>query len=402
MPRLRVIQHNVLHWPTRKFDLFNTYRQFDPDVILINSHGMSDDSRLKIPGFRVYQMNSSGEASDGVAIAVRSRLNHIIQEDFLSDTLAIDIETPDGPLTIATTYLPPRRQYIPHPDFIRLLRRRTPVVIAGDLIARHSTLGYRSTNQVGRDLIEYFRRQTARHIGPHFPTYYGPLTATSPDIVITNQAFHLAHSITPGPLTSSDHIPLIIDISSSPIMSPTLPTYSFHKTDWDSFKRDDQLQMPDQNDLMGATLEEIDVAVDDWMTRVKQSADRHIPKTIYKLEPYPRPTRQTQLVRIQFQALRQRAARLGWTYDDYKRYIQLRLTLHDLRRDEARNYWGRTLAILADKHKDPKRFWSQLKRLSGRSSGPDSYLIDENGQIHYSNEDKERLFTLKWERVFSG
>ena len=310
MARLRVIQHNVLHWPTHKYDLFNTYRQFDPDLILINTHGMSDDTRLKIPGFQVYQVNSSGEASDGMAIAIRSRLNHRIQDHFLSDTLAIDMETPDGPMTIATTYLPPRRQYIPHPDFMRLLRRRTPVVITGDLNARHSTLGYSTTNQVGRDLIDYFRRQTAQHIEPHFPTYYGPLSATSPDIVITNQAFHLAHSITPGLLTSSDHIPLIIDIS-SPIMSPTLPTYSFHKTDWYSFQRDDQLHMTDQNDLSRASLEEIDEAVDDWMTRVKQTADRHIPKTSYKLEPYPRPMRQTQLVRLQFQTLRHRAAQQG-------------------------------------------------------------------------------------------
>ena len=58
------------------------------------------------------------------------------------------------------------------------------------------------------------------------------------------------------------------------------------------------------------------------------------------------------------------------------------------------------MASLADKHKDPKRFWSQLKQLSGHTTGPDTYLIDENGQRHYSNEDKERLLTLKWKRVF--
>ena len=54
MPRLRVIQHNVLSWQNRKFDLCNTYRQFDPDIVLINSHGLTDETRLKIPGFRVY------------------------------------------------------------------------------------------------------------------------------------------------------------------------------------------------------------------------------------------------------------------------------------------------------------------------------------------------------------
>ncbi|MPC70851.1 hypothetical protein E2C01_065112 [Portunus trituberculatus] len=40
-----------------------------------------------------------------------------------------------------TTYLPPRRHHIPHQDFMRLLRRQTPVIIAGDLNARHRHSG---------------------------------------------------------------------------------------------------------------------------------------------------------------------------------------------------------------------------------------------------------------------
>ena len=283
MPRLRVIQHNVLSWQNRKFDLCNTYRQFDPDIILINSHVLTDKSRLKIPGFRVYQVNSSGEGSDGVAIAVQSRLSHRIQDDFITDTLAVIIETPDDPLTIATTYLPPRRQYIPHPDFLRLLRRQTPVVIAGDLNARHPTLGYATTNQVGQDLIDYLRPQTARHLGPHFPTYYGPLSATAPDIVLTNKSFHLTHSISPGPLTSSDHIPLILDISFSPILTPTHPSYAFRKANWDAFESDEQLLMTDHPDPSHSSLDGIDVTVDAWMTTVKETADKHIPMTYYTL-----------------------------------------------------------------------------------------------------------------------
>ena len=400
MPRLRVIQHNVLSWQNRKFDLCNTYRQFDPDIVLINSHGLTDETRLKIPGFRVYQVNSSGEGSDGVAIAVRSKLIHRIQDDFLTDILAVTIETPDGPLTIATTYLPPRRQYIPHPDFMRLLRRQTPVVVAGDLNARHPTLGYASTNQVGRDLIDYLRRQTARHLGPHFPTYYGPLSATAPDIVLTNNSFHMAHSIFPGPLTSSDHIPLILDISTSPILTQTYPYYAFRKANWDAFKEDDLLLMTNHPDPSHSSLEGIDDAVDAWMNTVKETADKHIPKRYYRLEPHPRPTRQTQITRVQFQALRDRATQVGWTYEDYRRYIRLRLTLQDLRKTEARNFWGRVLMDLSASHRDPRKFWGKVKRLSGRSTGPDSFLIDNDGQRHYTNKDKERLFTAKWTQVF--
>ncbi len=103
MRRIRVIQHNVLTWDTRKCDLINTYRQFDPDIVLINSHGLKDEKRLKIPGFRTYQQNFSNEQMDGVAIAIRKTIRHRIEDDFLSETLAVVIESSDGPLTIATS-----------------------------------------------------------------------------------------------------------------------------------------------------------------------------------------------------------------------------------------------------------------------------------------------------------
>ena len=157
MAQLRVIQHNVLSWENRKYDLINTYRRYDADILVLNSHGLSDDKRLKIPGFRVYQQNDSNDQNDGVAIAVKCRLRHRVEDDFLSETLAIEIDTPDGPLLIATSYLPLRRPYLAHPDFLRHLRRQTPVFLVGDLNARHPYLEYTATNQVGRAITDYFR-----------------------------------------------------------------------------------------------------------------------------------------------------------------------------------------------------------------------------------------------------
>lgn len=400
MTRLRVVQHNVLAWDRRKYDLSNTYRQFDPDIILINSHGLKDDTRLKIPGYRLYQSNASNEQMDGVAIALKTKLQHKIEDDFLSETLATTIETEDGPLTIATSYLPPRRPYIPHPDFMRLLRRQSPVFIAGDLNARHPTFGTTTTNQVGQDLVGYLRHQTARHIGPHFPTYYGPLSATSPDIILTNPTNFLHYSITPGPLTTSDHIPIILDISTSPILTPTQPFLAFHKTDWDAFKQDEALNMTDLPDISQATLEEIDEALNTWMSTTKTTAERHIPRTTYRLEPHPRPSRTTQISRIQFKALKDRATRTGWTLEDYRRYTQLRQILQESRSSEARTHWERTLTSMVSNYSNPKVFWKQLKKLSGRTKNPDPYLIDNNGQKAITNEEKERLFTPIWETIF--
>lgn len=400
MTRLRVIQHNVLSWDRRKYDLSNTYRQYDPDIILINSHGLRDHSLIKIPGFKTHQRNLTGELMDGVAIAIKTNLRYKIMDDFISETLAIETDTSDGPIIIATTYLPPRRPYMPHPDIRLLLRRQSPVFIVGDFNARHPQLGHCSANQIGRDLIDYLRHQTAKLLGPHFPTYYGPNFTSTPDLVLTNHTNHLCHALAPGPLTSSDHIPIIMDISTSPILTPIPPTLAYHKTNWTAFTAEQDLNMTNLPDVSHGTLEDIDEAIESWMSTVQRTAMKHIPKRTHQVEPHSRPSRESQIARIQFTALKERASQVGWTYDSYRHYTQLRQTLQDSRLKESRDSWEKTLTCLANTHKDPRTFWRRIKQLSGRSKGPDTYLVDDNGQKQYSDSSKEKLLTPVWRSVF--
>ena len=47
--RLNIIQHNVLCWTEeRKYSLANMYLENNPDIILISSHCLLDDERIKI------------------------------------------------------------------------------------------------------------------------------------------------------------------------------------------------------------------------------------------------------------------------------------------------------------------------------------------------------------------
>ena len=47
--RLKVVQHNVLHWAkARKCELANHYLELNPDIILLNSHGRGDNDLIKI------------------------------------------------------------------------------------------------------------------------------------------------------------------------------------------------------------------------------------------------------------------------------------------------------------------------------------------------------------------
>lgn len=55
-----------------------------------------------------------------------------------------------------------------------------------DLNANHSYLGYRRTNTSGRQLTTLIANRTIRHLGPHFPTYLAHNTATTPDVILSN------------------------------------------------------------------------------------------------------------------------------------------------------------------------------------------------------------------------
>ncbi len=64
-------------------------------------------------GYNTYQVNSSNELHDGSAILIKTNVRHRMNDDFISDFIAITMETSTGPINIATSYLPPRK---PYPD----------------------------------------------------------------------------------------------------------------------------------------------------------------------------------------------------------------------------------------------------------------------------------------------
>ena len=92
-----------------------------------------------------------------------------------------------------------------------------------------------------------------------------------------------------------------------PILIPSQESYAFHRTDWGAFGDDEELDMTQRPDVSEGTPEDIDDALEDWTQTVKRVTDRHIPKTTFRLAPYTAPSRDTQLIRIQFQSLKDRA-----------------------------------------------------------------------------------------------
>ena len=108
---LTIVQHNVRHWRTIKNALTDIYNDISPDILLINEHGVLDNDRLKIFNYNVHTTNKTNRLHKGTAIGIRKDLDYRLLDDFDSDMLAVTVQTRQGPVTIATAYIPPNAHY---------------------------------------------------------------------------------------------------------------------------------------------------------------------------------------------------------------------------------------------------------------------------------------------------
>lgn len=390
----------MLHWRDRRRGLLNTYTAIDPDIILINSHGLPDNETLHIPQYRVHRKNSSNTHTDGTAIAVKHNTPHRIIDTFISDTLAVEIDTTTGKIIIATLYQPPARPYIPTPDFIQLFRRNTPVYMLADLNANHPAFGYKRKNVAGTQLYNLMLQHTLQHRGPYFPTYLAANTSTTPDIFLTNfKTYHNIH-IEAGPLTTSDHLPIILTISASPIQVPTPPRPNYNQADWDNFKGEIEREINRSNFTNPATLEEIDDGIDSWYNTILTATSKHIPTTHHRTLPTPQHSHHTKLIMVQFSNLRTYAQIHGWTRQLYQRYRMLQQRLQEDLTKDANTQWSDTILQTSLQYRDPKTFWRKIRNLTGETIPTTHYLLDANNRKHYTPQEQEILHREVWQEVF--
>ena len=396
MNTLKIIQHNVQGWSNNKTPLANIYNQLDAEIILLNETGHLDKTP-KIFNYNTFYSNKNNRHRHGTAIAIKHGIQYRLLDDFETDLLGLTIHTRQGEITIATLYSPPNEPYLNFIDFLRLFRRQEPVYFLGDLNARHNILGHNDSNAVGRNVQTLIQQDRCRLDGPHFPTLIRHNSATTPDIVLTANTFHNLH-LQAGPLTPSDHIPIIATITVNPIAIPIKPRKSFHHANWPQYKAElETIEIPTDPHL---TLEQIDEHLDTWTQAVKQASDNNIPTIQYRTLPGIRQNDETRrLQRLYDQALE--------TLERYGPSIELSRHISDLKRQLRTEYqqtanqtWDRLIENL-DIQEDPQKFWKTTRRLQGNDKQKAPYIRDHNNKKLHTPQDKEQLFRNHWQKIFT-
>lgn len=348
----------------------------------------------------MHRKNETNTHFDGTAVAVKNNIKHKVIDDFDSDLIAVEIETNTGNIIIATLYQPPQRAYLPIPDFITLFRRQTPVYMLTDLSANHPTLGYRTTNTKGRQIHHLIHNRTLQHIGPHFPTYIAHNTATTPDIILTNfRTYHNTY-ITQGPLTSSDHFPIHLTISTKPIQIPSPLRPQFKNANWENFQNNLKDKHSNTQPPNHLTLEEIDQRLDDWYSDIKEAIHTNIPHAHAKTIPHIHYSHQANILTLIFHNIKLHANTHGWTEQLYRQYRQLRQRLHQILIEDSNRHWAKILDDTVTHYWEPATFWRKLKNLMGTPEHKSDYLCTPTNYKVYENHEKEQMHREYWKRIF--
>ena len=396
-----MLQHNVNHWNNKKHELINIYRQYNPDIILINDHTITETQNIKIPYYDTYIINKSNRQNNrdhrGVAIAIKNNINHRLLDDFTTDLTAITVETGQGPVTIATDYIPPTATYLNYIDYNSLLNRSNPVYFFGDINPNHPNFGYRGHNPVGSAINLLMSQGKLRHIGPNFPTFLKHNSSTTPDIAFTNtRVFHNIR-LKPGPVTSSDHIPVIATITVNPITIPIIPRLQFTRADWDSYKQELQdLTLPDN---AHPTKADIDRYLHAWTGKITLASTNHIPTLAHRIVPGVRPNNETNIVQQELNDIYNTIVTYGPSLVLCRRLSFLKTQLRRLY-TQQHDQLNDQLIENINLETDPKKFFSGIKRLQGNEKQNIPYLKDSGNNKVHKSEDKETLFREHWSPVF--
>ncbi|KAG0712960.1 hypothetical protein GWK47_017284 [Chionoecetes opilio] len=250
-----------------------------------------------------YKSKHLSHPNDGVAILVKSTLRHEFITSWPSPHfLATKIYTAHGPLIVGTTYARPNAG-LPLACLNQLFNHtHIPVYLLADLNAKHTAFQHSTNGPHCHQLHQISTLKRLRFLCPNFKTCFTNNGSGRPDLVFSNrQSLHYHHHLSQGPLCGSDHISVILRISTNPISIPSSPIPDYKNTNWSEYKNT-LTSIHHPTPLEGQPHTTIDTAIDTIHREILTAADQHIPKKRHKIYHDFKPSIRTQRLLICYTA----------------------------------------------------------------------------------------------------
>ena len=399
-----VYQVNIRNWKKNKYPLSIDIHNYNPDVILLNETSTNPDLPIKLQGYQA--VNKSNGPNSGVAILIRNSLQYQLICVTDKNTLAVKLNTTDGPIIICTSYCPPRQTFIPTPSIYSVLRHNLPTLMISDFNAHHQAFDntYSSQpngDQKGRSLFNIMKLKKLSFLGPDFSTFVTKTRRGKPDLILANQLFAYFHfKILPGNDIGSDHIPAIIKISTKPIVDICEPKRNLDKLNIEEYKN--ELSEIPIKDLDGQQYTAIDTETNRLMTAIMNASDNNSPLINTKVIKQYQPTPKIKRLLKQYQAATLNYYRYG--VPNRTKLNEMLMNLINVTKEDKNNKWSNLVKIASENYCNPRLFWSKIKHLRGSDSSKTHKLEKANsdGSISVITDPQEKanLMSSTWESIF--
>lgn len=250
---LRIVAWNARSVLQRRNELLFFLRDKNVDVALISETHLQPRHQFKVPGYAVYRTDrpprGRGNPGGGTMVMVNRRLVHRIHGMAAGglEATGVFIHAMGYEILVVAGYLAPRAGFDPAP-FDLLFDHPSPVIVAGDLNAKHRSWNSMRSNQRGHLLRAYIdRRADVTAIAPTEPTFYPSVQRQRPDVLDLALHKDLPFQVDIEALhdLSSDHLPVLLLVDTTPTRALP-PRTAEMRTDWEKFKQlvEDRLEAP--------------------------------------------------------------------------------------------------------------------------------------------------------------
>ena len=398
--RLKICHHNVRHWGIHKNMLSNYYISNNFDIVTINSHGLNTENKEFLKIFGYSNITTGNELHAGTAILIKSKYIHTHYKSNIDKNSAYSIiQTDKGKILIYTFYRPPRVNLLPLMEIKKILQLNIPVLILTDSNLHHRDFGHNRTDDLGRQFKNFMTQNNLYFLGPNFNTFYSSINKGKPDLLIGNSLItQFAIHISPGNrLSTSDHIPIHLEINSNPIAIPTQPSFNYNRANWEGFRYElNQIKIPNTNKI---STNDLNTLTQELITKIMEAANNNIPQTTYKFIHAFQPSMKTNKLKIIFN---QRHNKYKNNMTPEKAIILNKIRTHIINShsEDFNKYWvQQTKELEFLKKSNTRHFFQKLKNMMGtEENNKGKYLIHNNSEIT-DPQDQANVFSEVWENI---
>jgi hypothetical protein len=289
MGLLRILQWNINGLKGHLSNLRNLIDLIKPDVILLQETRCTSDW-LKLKHWTLYSYNRN-TPNGGTAILVK---DHIMQQEIPAVALhsdmsinGVDLFLGNKTLSIYSVYRPPYSNNIP--EFLKIvtscLSGSNPVLVCGDLNAKHVNWGCYKTNRAGIALLKYLTNYKSYVLAPEAVTHRHGASSDILDVVLMNNVDLINEVHNVNGFHGSDHSPVWYEVHDT--LRPSTPVYRETITSWKSYKSKIISAISDPSSIPLDTIPQIDHAIESLNRIIMSSYHSSTTTTFKPVDSYP-------------------------------------------------------------------------------------------------------------------